>query len=151
MDARIKLVTDIISQFESCELEAYQDGGGVWTCGWGSTGKDIKAGTKWTQAEADARRDKYIAQMNKEIRALIKFPDLLNDNQYAALCSLVYNIGINAFKESTLLKKLNTISPLFAPSWESVASEFLRWNKDNGRVVAGLTNRRKVERKLFLS
>ena len=147
----LKKVTDIICTFEDCKLEAYQDGGGVWTCGWGSTGKDIKAGTKWTQQEADERRDKYIMQLHKDMRKMIKFPDLLTDNQYAALCSLAYNIGTDAFAKSTLLKKLNTISPLFAPSWTSVAAEFLRWNKDNGQVVPGLTNRRMIEQKLFLS
>jgi len=45
----------LVQHFESCELEAYWDPTGkVWTCGWGTTGKDVIQGTVWTQAQADA-------------------------------------------------------------------------------------------------
>ena len=69
----------------------------------------------------------------------------VTQNQYDALVSLAYNIGTLALSSSTLMKKLN------AGDVNGAADEFLRWNKSGGKVMAGLTNRRKAEREFFLS
>ena len=63
----------------------------------------------------------------------------------AALVCFVYNIGMGAFKKSTMLKLLNE------GKIGEAAGQFPRWNKDNGKEVQGLTNRRLDEQKLFLS
>ena len=71
----------------------------------------------------------------------VKVP--LNQNQYDALVSLAYNIGVGAFLSSTLFKKLNT------KDYKGAAEQFDRWNRAGGKVMRGLTNRRAKERKLF--
>ena len=68
----------------------------------------------------------------------------LNDNQLAACTSLAYNIGLAAFRGSTLLRKLND------GDYQGAADQFPVWNKAGGRVVQGLVNRRAAERDLFL-
>ena len=67
----------------------------------------------------------------------------INQNQFDALVSLAYNIGTGAFKESTLLKKLNL------GDYKAAAAQFAVWNRGGGKVMQGLVNRRAVERKLF--
>lgn len=67
----------------------------------------------------------------------VKVP--LNQNQFDALCSFAFNVGVNAFANSTLLKKLNN------GEYAAVPDQLLRWTKDNGRTVAGLVNRRSTE------
>ena len=137
---------DLIRSFESLQLSAYNDGVGVWTIGFGTTrypdGSMVKRGETCTREQAKA----YMAH------DLIKFENAVNDrvkvsitqNQYDALVSLAYNIGDNAFKSSTLLKKLN------AGDYHGAADQFLVWNKGGGKVMQGLVNRRKAERALFL-
>ena len=67
----------------------------------------------------------------------------LSQNQFDALVIFCYNVGINAFKESTLVKLLNQ------GEYDNVPDQLLRWNKAGGVVVHGLTNRRKAEIKLW--
>jgi len=69
----------------------------------------------------------------------------LSQLQFDALVSLAYNIGTQAFRESTLLKRLNT------HDYAGAANEFLRWNKAGGQVLEGLRRRREAERAMFLS
>jgi len=78
------------------------------------------------------------------VSTIVKVP--LTDNQLIALSSLSYNIGINAFKNSTLLKLLNS-----GANKSSVANEFDRWVFAGGQKSAGLTKRRQAEKQLFLS
>ena len=69
----------------------------------------------------------------------------LTDNQFGALCSLVYNIGAGAFRKSTLLRKLNE------QDYTGASEEFVRWDRAGGRVLPGLLRRRKAETELFTS
>jgi lysozyme len=143
---------EIIKNFEKCKLKAYQDGGGVWTCGWGSTGPDINEHTEWTQEEADKRLVEYFEDMWKRIQKSILYPDLYNENQKAAICSLAYNIGNEAFAGSTLRRKMNALSPILQTQayLEDLGNEFLKWDWDNGKREPGLLARRRQERALFL-
>lgn len=126
--------------FESCRLMPYQDGGGVWTDGWGNT-HGVVPGLRITQDKADAD---LLANVSDAV-------DAVNDNvtvdlaqhQFDALVDFAFNCGCNAFKESTLLKKLN------AGDYEGAHDELVRWCKDNGKVVAGLLRRRRAEQELF--
>lgn len=136
----------LIKSFESCRLKAYPDpatGGDPWTIGWGSTGPDIKKGVIWTQQEADCRLLSDIDKFAESIKSLLKVT--LTDNQFSALVSLAYNIGIGNLKKSSLLAKINK------NELTDAAERFLLWNKANGVVMNGLTRRRKAERDLFLS
>ena len=140
---------DLIKSFEGCRLQAYQDGGGVWTIGWGSTG-GVKSGDTLTQAEADALFDTEIRLYEDGVDRLVQVP--INENEFAALVSFAYNVGLDedlddvaeGLGDSTLLKKLNR------GDYIGAADQFLLWVKDNGKVVSGLVRRRQAERKLFL-
>lgn len=138
----------LIAKFEGLRLKAYQDTGGIWTIGYGSTkdpftGISVKEGDVITKDTALAWLKKDIEQRQFAIRKLIKVP--VNGNQLAALTSLAYNIGLGAFQTSTLLRLLNQKANIV-----QVADQFLRWNKVKGQEVKGLTNRRILERELFL-
>jgi lysozyme len=133
---------NLIKSFESLRLNVYDDGVGVKTIGYGHA---IRPGEKFTkitpaQAEALLRSDLHVAE--SAVGNGVKVP--LSDNQYAALVSLVFNIGAGAFSGSTLLRRLNQ------RDYAGAANEFLKWNKGGGRVMAGLTRRRTAERELFL-
>lgn len=138
----------LIAKFEGLRLKAYQDTGGIWTIGYGSTkdpftGLSVREGDVITKDTALSWLKKDIEQRQFAIRKLIKVP--VNSNQLAALTSLAYNIGLGAFQTSTLLRLLNQKANI-----AQVADQFLRWNKVKGVEVKGLTNRRILERELFL-
>jgi len=139
---------NLIKKFEGLELTSYPDTGGIWTIGFGSTinkdtGQAIKQGDKIDVATAERWLKQDIAEREKKIKGLIKVP--VTANMKAALVSLAYNIGTGAFASSTLLRLLNS-----GADKKLVADQFLRWNKVQGKEVKGLTNRRKLERELFL-
>jgi len=139
---------NIIKKFEGLELTAYPDTGNIWTIGYGNTinkdtGQAIKQGDKIDLATAERWLKMDVAEREKKIKALIKVP--VTANMMAAMTSLVYNIGTGAFSKSTLLRLLNSGSDK-----KLVADQFLRWNKVQGKEVKGLTNRRNLERDLFL-
>lgn len=137
---------NIIKEFEGLKLNAYDDGVGVWTIGYGTTrypnGNRVKRGDKITleQAEQYIRHD--LSNFEDAVNSLVKVP--LTQNQFDALTSLVYNIGSGAFSKSTLLKKLN------AKDYKGAADQFLVWNKAGGKTLQGLVNRRTKEKQLFL-
>lgn len=133
---------ELIKSFEGCRLEAYQDSVGVWTIGWGHT-KNVRPGDTLTQEEADRIfadevNDEYAAGVER----LLKVP--VNENQFAALVSFAFNLGLGNLGKSTLLRKLN------AGDSTGASREFLKWNRAGGKVLAGLTRRRVAEKDLFL-
>ena len=139
---------NIIKKFEGLELTSYPDTGGIWTIGYGNTinkdtGQAIKPGDKIDLETAERWLKLDVAEREKKIKGLIKVP--VTANMMAAMTSLSYNIGTGAFGSSTLLRLLNSGSDK-----NLVADQFLRWNKVQGKEVKGLTNRRKLERELFL-
>ena len=131
-----------IKTAEGLRLTAYKDGGGVWTIGYGHTGSDVREGLTIPLSEAERllTRDLRVAEGHVNDAVKVK----LTQNQFDALVSFVYNVGGGAFRSSTFLKLLN------AGDYEGAANQLPRWNKDNGKVVNGLTNRRHEERELFL-
>jgi lysozyme len=135
----------LIRQFEGCRLEAYPDpgtGGAPWTIGWGSTGPGIRPGVRWTQAQADDRLARDVARFMDGVAAAITY-SRPRPNEIGAMTSLAYNIGIEAFRASTLLREYN------AGDKTAAAAQFMRWNRAGGRVMAGLTKRRASERAVF--
>lgn len=137
---------DLIKSFEGCKLVAYQCSAGRWTIGWGSTfyedGKSVKIGNRITQEKADQLFELIVGNFADKVAKEIK--TILTDNQFAAIVSLAYNIGIGNLQKSTLLKKVN-----FNPNDPTIRAEFARWNKAGGKVLAGLTRRRAAEAKLY--
>jgi lysozyme len=139
-DAGLKL----IREFEGCALRSFQDQKGVWTCGWGSTGKDIDSSTVWTQEEADDRLNKGIQEHSQQVVALL-INQSLNANQFSALVCFAYNVGCGNLKQSTLLHCINTYHV------DDAANEFEKWDKCAGVENAGLLRRRQAEKALFLT
>ena len=138
---------NLIKQFEGCRLTAYQDSVGVWTIGYGWTqsvdGNPVAKGMVITQQKADDLLKQGVVQYENGVNSLVKVQ--LNQNQLDALVDFAYNLGVNALKGSTLLKKLNT------GDYAGAANEFTKWNKAGGKELAGLTRRREAEKSLFLS
>ena len=137
---------DLISSFEGIRLNSYDDGVGVWTIGIGTTvypnGVKVKKGDKCILEQAKEYFAHDLKSFEKTVNDSVKAP--LSQNQFDALISIAYNIGSTAFKNSTLLKKLN------AKDYAGAADQFLRWNKGGGKVLKGLVRRREAERALFL-
>lgn len=136
----------LLEQFEGLRLEAYLDSARIATIGWGSikypNGNKVKLGDKITKAQAKEYKLHDLKEFENTVNTSVKVP--LTQNQYDALVSLSYNIGSSAFKNSTLLKKLNS------GDYKGAAEQFLVWNKVNSKKVQGLVNRREAERNLFI-
>ena len=134
-EAGIKL----ICKWEEFRGYAYVCPAGLWTIGYGHTG-GVKPTDKIDPAQGEAylRKDLEIVE-----RCLNALKLELNQNQYDALCSLIFNIGIGKFKRSTMLKYLQ------AKQYDKASAEFLKWRKANGKALKGLEARRKDEQELF--
>ncbi len=142
----------IIKEFEGLRLNAYVDpasGGEPITIGFGTTrylnGVKVKLGDKITEQQAEQNLIHYI---DKNIISLIRnvLQTDLNQNQYDAVISLIYNIGFPNFKKSTLLKKINA-----NPNDTSIRNEFLKWVYASGKKLTGLVRRRNAEANLYFS
>jgi lysozyme len=131
----------LIKKFEGCELEAYLCPAGVWTIGYGHT-KDVKEGDKINKEEADYLLQEEMIEYESYINDFVEVP--LNQNQFDALCSWVYNLGPTNLKNSTMLKVLNE------EKYVDVPQEIKRWNKAGGEVLDGLIKRREAEAKMFV-
>ena len=135
-----------LKRFEGCKLKAYRDQAGIWTNGYGNT-HNVKPNSTITQAQADQDLLTNIATFEQAINELVSV--VISQNQYDALVSFTFNIGVGAFKSSTLLKLLN------GGDFKGAQAQFTRWNKltnpKTGLKEAnkGLTNRRIAEARLF--
>lgn len=130
----------LIKSFESLRLNAYLDSGGVPTIGWGHT-RGVKMGQTITEQVASGLLMDDLEEAEAAVEKFITVP--LNDNQFAALVSFAFNIGAEAFRRSTLRKKLN------ARDYDAVPGQLARWVNDNGKKLAGLVRRRKAEADLW--
>lgn len=142
MDAVSALACELVKRWEGCKLEAYQDGGGVWTIGVGHTGVDVAPGNVWTQEQADARLQADLDVAMHAVRRRVA--TALTPNQEAALTSFVFNLGESQFARSTLLRKVNEGDHVGA------ALQIIEWHHDNGKKVRGLLRRRLDEAALYL-
>jgi lysozyme len=137
---------DTIKKFEGFRLQAYQDSVGVWTLGYGSTffpnGTKVKEGDTVSYETAHRMLENVANMFSKEIAKLITSE--INQNQFDALVSFSYNVGINNFKKSHLLELVNK-----DPNDPAIKQEFLKWNKAGGKVLKGLMLRRQAESELF--
>ena len=131
---------DLIKFFEGLELNAYQCAAGVWTIGYGHT-KGVEKGMSISAASANEMLAEELAEYENYINTLVTVE--LNQDQFDAMVSWVYNLGGGNLKASTLLKVLN------AGDYDGVPAQMMRWNKAGGKVLAGLTKRRQAEADLF--
>jgi GH24 family phage-related lysozyme (muramidase) len=134
----------LLTTFEGCKLKAYDDGGGVWTIGYGHT-KNVSPGMTITQAQAEQLLHEDLERFESYVEDAVQVE--VNEDQFSALVCFCFNVGpgIDGFGGSTLLRKLNT------GDYASATEQFPRWNKVNGEPWLGLTRRRLAEQALFLS
>lgn len=139
----------LIKDFESLQLKAYRDPVGIWTIGYGSTGAHVKPGMVITEAQAEALLLKDLSRFEARVD---KAAPNATDNQFAAMVSLAFNVGlgdpvkgIQGFLTSTVLRKH------LAGDHMGAASAFAMWNKAGGQVSRGLTRRRAAEAQLYRS
>jgi lysozyme len=132
----------LIESFEGLRLNAYLDSVGVPTIGYGHT-RGVKIGQVITESQAQEFLKRDLQDAIAGVERLVTTE--LTDNQFGALVSLVFNIGIGNFAKSSLLRKVNM------KQFIAAADSFAAWNKAGGKVLPGLTRRRAAEKKLFLT
>lgn len=142
---------DLIKSFESCQksagqgrFQAYLCPAGKLTIGWGHTndhGRGFTNTEVWSQQDCDNAFLEDMAHFENIVRRRVTVR--LNQDQFDALVSFVYNCGDGNLSGSTLLRKIN------AGDFEGAAHEFSKWNKCKGQVLAGLVRRRAAEALLF--
>jgi len=137
---------DLMHQFEGLRLESYLCPANIPTIGWGNTyyesGRKVKLGETITKERADALFLWVANSFATQVKSLLKVQ--LNENQFSALVSFAYNIGVANLRSSTLLKLVN-----INPNDPKIFEQFLRWNKAGGKELAGLTRRRQAEANLY--
>ena len=129
----------LIKQYEGCRLAAYRCAAGVWTIGYGHTA-GVHSGMTITQAQADAYLQQDIAKFEGYVNnpAYVPITAKLNQNQFDALTSFAFNLGAGNLRK---LCKGRTAA--------QIARAMPSYNKAAGKVLAGLTRRRKAEQALF--
>ena len=132
----------LIKEFEGLRLKAYKCPGGVWTIGYGHT-TGVKPGMVISEAQAEEYLKVDLIAFERYLNGLGL---ALNQNQFDALISFIYNVGTGNFSNSTLLRKVRA-----NPQDDSIMDEFLRWVYSKGRVLPGLQRRRLAEMKLYFS
>ncbi|WP_250318707.1 lysozyme [Rosenbergiella gaditana] len=138
----IAIATVLVPSQEGTELTPYKDVGGVWTVCSGVTGKDVIPGKVYTKKECDILLQKHLQLFANSVERSVKVP--MNEYQEAALISFSYNVGTSAFEHSSVLRNLN------AGRYQQACDGLRQWKYVNKRVVAGLVNRREVEREICL-
>ena len=133
---------EFIKKHEGLRLKAYLCPAGKWTIGYGHT-KGVKPGQVVTKEEAERLlREDLIVVENEINRHNLN----INQNQFDALASFVYNVGVGNFRTSTLLKKIKA-----NPNDKTIANKFKRWVYSNGKRLPGLVKRREEEAELYFT
>ena len=137
---------DLIKKFEGCKLKAYKCPAGLWTIGYGNTfypdGTKVKEGDVITQQKAEEIFDVLLNDFAAKVDALVKLN--VTANNFSALVSFTWNVGVSNFRRSTLLRKVNA-----NPKDPSIRAEFMKWTRANDKVLNGLVRRREAEAKLY--
>lgn len=146
-DPALEIAVDLIAEEEGFVANVYLDVAGNPTIGYGFTYHDsglpvTTSDPPMTEADARIRLRALVSKILYNVRSMVAVP--ISHNQEAALTSFAYNLGVNALRNSTLLRLLNS------GDVQGAADEFGKWNKAGGRVWAGLKARRARERRLFL-
>lgn len=135
---------ELICRNEGCKLTAYRCPAGVLTIGYGHTGPDVVRGLEISQDKADRLlADRLEREFEPGVLKLLDGGAPTTENQFSALVSLAYNIGLGGLRRSTVLRKHRE------GDYEAAAEAFAMWNQGGGRVLAGLVRRRKEEADLY--
>ena len=146
MKASINAI-ELIKRFEGCRYNPYRDSVGLWTIGYGhliGDGKSLPSGYNrvFTQKEIDDFLVNDLVHVESGISVLIRVP--ITQNQFDALCSFCYNLGVGTLQKSTLLKDINS------SLWDAAANDILKFHFADGVSLPGLIKRRQAEHDLFI-
>jgi lysozyme len=135
----------LIENFEGCRTTAYQDCIGTWTIGYGHTSSAgppaVVRGMTISKGEALSILKTDVGNFSKGLEACLRVS--LNDDQFSALVSFAYNIGLSEFRKSSVLQAVN------AGEFHAVPTFMAMWVKAGGKVIPGLVARRAAEAALF--
>lgn len=134
--AAVVATAALIAPWEGRELEPYRDIVGVLTVCYGQT-RNVEH-RRYTPAECEASLRMEAARHLMAVARCINRP--LDENEWVALGSWAYNVGVSAACGSTLVRKINAGAP--ASEW---CRELLKWDRAGGKKVRGLTRRREAE------
>ena len=136
----------LIKSFEGLKLTAYKCSANKDTIGYGNTfyedGTPVKPGDKITKERAESLFELIAAEFEVKVHLIVKVP--LTENQFSALVSFAYNVGLTNLQKSNLLRMVRA-----NPNNPSIRAEFMKWNKAGGKVLNGLTRRRQAEADLY--
>ncbi len=133
---------NLIKRFEGFSSEPYLCPAGKLTIGYGWTHGVTMQSKPITEAEATKLLAEGLASYEAGVLDCVHVE--LDQHEFDALVSFAYNLGVNALRGSTLLRRLNE------GNYKAAADEFLRWTKSKGKELPGLVARRKAERAMFL-
>lgn len=138
---------DLIKKFEGFRGKPYRDAVGIATIGYGATyypnGNRVKlTDAPITEKYATTLLEVMLRPYEKAVDSFTR--DDINQNQFDALVSFAYNLGVNALRSSTLLKKVNK-----NPNDPTIRNEFKKWVNAGGRPLKGLITRRNIEADLY--
>ena len=133
---------ELIKKYEGLRLEAYKCPAGVWTIGYGHT-KGVYKGMSITKEEAEKLLQQDVSVFELQV---INTVGKLSDCKIDALVSFAYNVGVAAFRGSTLCRKVkaNSDDP-------AIRNEFMKWIYAGGKKLQGLERRRKEEAEMYFS
>lgn len=141
---------DLIIKWEGLRLKPYLCSAGVPTIGYGST--YYANGTKVSLKDPEITKECAVELFKSTIKnyensvTIMIGSKTITQNQFNALVSFAYNLGNNALRTSTLLKKV-----LANPNDKTIENEFNKWVNAGGKKLQGLVNRRKEEAKMYFS
>lgn len=140
---------DLIKKFEGFSAKPYLCSAGVPTIGYGSTyyanGKKVKLTDSPISEEWAEELIKHtVTHYERGVDSMTR--DDINQNQFDALVSFAYNVGLTNYKNSTLLKRINA-----NPKDPDIQKQFMKWVRAGGKVIKGLINRRTLEAQLYFS
>lgn len=133
---------DFIINEEGERLEAYICPAGILTIGVGHTGKDVIPGMIITKERSRELLRNDLKHFEDTVRTFVEVP--LKQYEYDSLVSFAFNIGAEAFRKSTLLKKINSLAPII-----EIEIEFRKWIRGGGKVLPVLQRRREREIRFF--
>ena len=137
----------LLHKYEGLVLDAYLCPAKIPTIGYGNTfyedGSKVKMGDKITKERAIELFENVLENnFASQVKRLIK--SRVTNNQFSALVSFAYNVGVGNLKRSTLLKLVNS-----NPNDPAIRNQFIRWNRAGGKILLGLTRRRESEADLY--
>jgi lysozyme len=132
---------NLIKDFEKLSLKSYRDSGGTWTVGYGHTGPDVGRWTRVSKRKANRLLEEDVSATERAVADALRVKT--TQNQFNAMVSLAFNVGVTNFKQSTLLRLHNK------KAFSSASREFIKWSKVNGKTSQGLLIRRRREANIY--